>query len=269
MTYTPPILYNPAKSFMAERFSEFDITKAGEAFGAEPQATRDVAHGDGQALSVNDTTLEVYPDAHVARVTTPDVRIELFRIPTYELSDELVFQQGDAARTRLLLRSDGRVWLYPGLRAAESSGTEEMASPSEVVSPSPTEPSTDVTRPPDGNPGADPEKQEPAEQQLSGRLGRDPWFSTRGEEPAAGFPLAVNDEQGKTTWHRVFVLGELVEQVSTGLQKSQIKKGRQVQLSGTQVVQTEQTAKGGTRTTTEFHATAVTPITSTRTRPSR
>jgi hypothetical protein len=253
-------LYNAA-SFMAERFSEFDINRAGQAFGAEPQATRDVAHGDGQAISVGDTTLEVYPNARVARVTTSDARIELFRVPSYRLSDErLVFQQADAARTRLLLRSDGRVWLYPGLRAAESSRTEETAPPDEVVSPSPTEPSTDVTRRPDGNPGPDPEKQEPEEQQLSGRLGRDPWFSTRGEEPAAGFPLAVNDEQGKTTWHRVVVAGELVDQLRTGLQKGQIKKGRLVELSGTEVVQSEPTAKGGTKTTKEFHATNVVPM---------
>jgi hypothetical protein len=245
---------------MAERFSEFDIDEAGEAFGAEPHATRDVAHGDGQAIDLGDTTLEVYRNARVARVTTPDARYELFRVPSYEISDErLVFQQADEARTRLLLGSDGRVWLFPGLPAPESSRTEEMASPSEVVSPARTAPSADVTQRPDGNPGPAPEQQE-QQQQLSGRLGRDPWFGTRGEEPAAGFPLAVNDEQGKTTWHRVFVLGELVEQVRTGLQKGQIKKGRPVQLSGIEVVQSEPTAKGGTKTTKEFHATNVIPI---------
>jgi hypothetical protein len=255
---------------MVERFSEFDINKAAEALGAEPHETSDVAHGDGHAISAGGTTLEVYRNARVARVTTPDARIELFRVPTYNISDQrLVFQQADASRTRLLLRSDGRVWLYPALRAAESSRTEETASSNEVVSPSPTEQSADVTTPPDGIPGADPEKQEPEQQQLSGRLGRDPWFATRGEEPAAGFPLAVNDEQGKTTWHRIFVLGELVEQVRAGLQKGQIKKGRRVELSGTEVVQSEPTAKGGTRTMTEFHATAVTPISATRTRPGR
>ena len=120
---------------------------------------------------------------------------------------------------------------------------------------------------PDGIPGADPKSQEPEQQQLSGRLGRDPWFGTRGEEPAAGFPLAVNDDQGKTTWHRVVVIGELVDQVRAGLQTGQIKKGRLVQLSGIDVVQSEPTAKGGTRTTTEFHATAVSRITGTEALP--
>jgi hypothetical protein len=256
---------------MAERFSEFDINKAGEALGAEPHTTRDVAHGDGQTISVGDTNLEIYKDAGVARVTTPDARIELFRVPTYSVSTErVVFQQGeDDTTTRLLIRSDGRVWLYPAIRAAEAFMTDEATRPDEVLSPTPSEPSADATRPPDGIPGADPEKQEPEQHQLSGRLGRDPWFGTRGEEPAAGFPLAVNDDQGQTTWHRVVVTGELVDQLKANLQSGQIKKGRLVQLSGIQVVQSEPTAKGGTRSTTEFHATAVSRISSTSTRPPR
>src|SRR5688572_15125395 len=106
---------------MAERFSEFDAAKASEALGAEPHETRDVAHGEGQAISIGDTTLEVYQDAGVARVTTPDARIELFRVPTYHVSPErLVFQQGEAdSRTRLLVRSNGRVSFYPVSGAAE------------------------------------------------------------------------------------------------------------------------------------------------------
>jgi hypothetical protein len=127
---------------MAERFSkfsEFDAAKAGEALGTEPSATRDVAHGDGQAIAIGDTTLEVYQEAGVARVTTPDARIELFRLPTYNVTSErVVFQQGEPkTRTRLLVRSDGRVWYYPGLRAPESARTGETASSNEVVSPTP------------------------------------------------------------------------------------------------------------------------------------
>jgi hypothetical protein len=244
---------------MPERFSEFDIEKATEALGAKAQDTRDVAHGDGQAMSIGDTSVEVYQDAGVARVTTPDARIELFRVPTYQVSPQrLVFQQGEkATRTRLLVRSDGRVWYYPGLRAPESSRSDEMPPSGEVISPAPTNHPTDVTGRPDDTLGAAAEQKEPPEQQLTGRLGRDPWFGTRGEEPAAGFPLAVNDEQGKATWHRVLVTGELVDQLRAGTQQGQIKRGRLVQVSGTEVMKQEQTAKGGTRTTTEFHATSV------------
>jgi hypothetical protein len=67
---------------MAERFTEFDASKVGEALGAEPRTSRDVAHGDGEALNVGEAVLEVYPDAGVTRVTTPDARIELSEFQT-------------------------------------------------------------------------------------------------------------------------------------------------------------------------------------------
>jgi hypothetical protein len=252
-----------APVFMAERFSRFDAAKAGEALGAEPHEIRDVAHGDGQAMDVGETTIEVYRNAGVARVTTPDARIELFRVPSYQVSPErLVFSQGvPDQRTRLLLRSDGRVWLYPGIRAAESNSTVETPSSDEVVSPNPAEPSKGVIQPPDGIPTAGrPEQHEPEQQQLSGRLGRDPWFNDQGDRPTAGFPLAVNDEQGRATWHRVVVAGELADQVRAGLQSGQFKKGRLVQISGIEMAKQEQTAKGGTKTTKEFHATSIVPV---------
>ena len=97
---------------MAERFSkfsEFDSAKASEALGTEPSATRDVAHGDGQAMSFGDTTLEVYQEAGVARVTTPDARIELFRVPTYHVTTERVLT-GELSMTLCHCRSCGHSW---------------------------------------------------------------------------------------------------------------------------------------------------------------
>src|SRR4051794_29892453 len=110
-------------------FSEFDAQAAGEALGAEPRAMRDVAHGDGEALDVGEAKLEVYRDTGVARVTTPDARIELFRVPSYGITGErVVFEQGtDDDRSRLLIRGDGKVSFYPVLRASESPRTEETA----------------------------------------------------------------------------------------------------------------------------------------------
>src|SRR5687768_157339 len=111
-------------------FSEFDAAAAGRALGAEPRTMRDVAHGDGEALDVGDTVLEVYRDAGFARVTTPDARIELYRIPSYNVSGErVVFEQGDRDdRTRLLVRNDGKVSFYPVLKATESPRTQDTAS---------------------------------------------------------------------------------------------------------------------------------------------
>src|SRR3954451_12487102 len=109
-------------------FSEFDAKAAGEALGSKPRPTRDVAHGDGDALDVGDATLEVYRDAGVARVTTPDARIELFRVPSYSVNGQrVVFEQGDQDdRTRLQVRADGKVAFHPVLRATESSTTREI-----------------------------------------------------------------------------------------------------------------------------------------------
>src|SRR3712207_2929477 len=108
-------------------FSEFDAQTAGHALGAEPRTMRDIAHGDGEALNVGETVLEVYRDAGVARVTTPDARIELFRVPSFAINGErVVFEQGENDdRTRLLIRGDGKVSFYPVLRAAETPQTQE------------------------------------------------------------------------------------------------------------------------------------------------
>ena len=78
---------------MAEQpshFNEFDAATVGQALSAEPAAVRDVAHGDGSALTVGDTTLEVYRDAGFARVTTPDAKIELYRVPRYTTTGQRV-----------------------------------------------------------------------------------------------------------------------------------------------------------------------------------
>src|SRR3954453_18351096 len=114
---------------MAEQYSpfhEFDSEAAGQALGAQPRTTRDVAHGDGQAFNLTDAVLEVYPDAGVTRATTQDARIELFRVPRYIVRDErVVFELGDKDRSRLQIRADGKVAFHPVLRQPESSQTEE------------------------------------------------------------------------------------------------------------------------------------------------
>jgi hypothetical protein len=252
---------------MVERFSEFDASKVGEALGAEPRTMRDVAHGDGEALTVGEAVLEVYRDAGVARVTTADARIELFRVPDYTISGErVVFEQGDQDnRSRLQVRADGKVAFHPVLRATELSTANETAgggrqdSPALTTTPERTT-TTANTIPPTA------ERQELPQLQLQGRLGRDPWYSDQGDEPAAGFPLAVNNDQGQTTWHRVVVFGETAQQLHEARTKGQIKKGRLVDVTGQIVVREEPKASGGVRKTAELHATSVARVT---TRPAR
>src|SRR5215218_5388515 len=128
-------------------FSEFDAAAASEALGAEPRTMRDIAHGDGEALNVGDTVLEVYRDAGFARVTTPDARIELYRVPSYTLSGErVVFEQGENDdRSRLLVRNDGKVSFYPVLRATETPRTPDTPSSGRQDSTASTTPPDNVT----------------------------------------------------------------------------------------------------------------------------
>src|SRR4051794_4806284 len=242
-------------------FSEFDAKAAGEALGADPRSTRDVAHGLGDELDIGETTLEVYRDAGVTRVTTPDARIELFRVPSYAINGErVVFEQGEEDnRSRLLVRNDGKVSFYPVLRATESSKTGETADSGLKNSPTPSMPSETLTGPEGQTTTLEGEKKCEVEQQvLQGRLGRDPWFSGEGEEPLAGFPLAIHDDRGQTNWHRVVVFGEAVSEVQAAAQKGQLRKGRLVQVQGTEVTREEVSPRGARRPVKEFHATNVT-----------
>src|SRR3954462_4587863 len=114
---------------MAEQYSsfeEFDPQAAAQALGAEARQTRDVAHGDGQAFDLTNAVLEVYPDAGVTRTTTPDARVELFRVPRYTLREQrVIFELGDeAARSRLQGRADGKVAFHPVLRSPEQPRTD-------------------------------------------------------------------------------------------------------------------------------------------------
>src|SRR3954452_2590211 len=113
---------------MAEQYSsfqEFDPQAAAQALGAEARQTRDVAHGDGQAFNLQDAVLEVYPEAGVTRATTQDARVELFRVPRYEVREQhIVFEQGTEDRTRLTVSGDGKVSLRPVLRATEAYRTD-------------------------------------------------------------------------------------------------------------------------------------------------
>src|SRR4051812_36859947 len=158
---------------MAEQYSsfeEFDPQAAAEALGAEARQTRDVAHGDGQAFDLTDTVLEVYPEAGVARATTQDARVELFRIPRYEVREQhVVFEQGtEDARTRLTVSGDGKVSYRPVLRVTETSRTDGKTADGPKNSPAGQAPSETVR----GRNTATSESREAvSEVSLRGRLG--------------------------------------------------------------------------------------------------
>src|SRR4051812_9884227 len=243
-------------------FSEFDAQAAGKALRTEPHAMRDVAHGDGETISVGDAVLEVYRAAGIARVTTPDARIELFRVPSYAINGErVVFEQGEEDnRARLLVRGDGKVSFYPVLRATESSRAVDSASSGRMDSSTPADPSTNVTGRNASTSSSEGEKGGEVQLvQMQGRLGRDPWFGTRDDRPAAGFPLGVSQEgTSKAKWHDIVTFDDAAKQLYEAFNHRQIGRGKLVDVSGKPIVVEEPRTNGGIRRTTEFHATTVT-----------
>jgi hypothetical protein len=236
-------------------FHDFDAEAAGQALGSEPRTTRDVAHGDGQTFDLNNAVLEVYPDAGVTRANTPDARVELFRVPRYTVKEQrVIFEQGDDDRSRLQVRADGKVAFHPVLRSPEQSQTDETAASGHQDSPTGQTASETATRP-----ATSPDAREAVqESQLQGRLGRDPWFSTRDDRPAAGFPLAINHDDGrKPTWHDVVTFDETAGLLQEAFKKHQIDKGKLVAVTGQPVVVELPKPGGGVKRAREIHASAV------------
>lgn len=267
---------------MTERYVEiadFDPEAVGRTLRAEPRSLRDVAHGDGQALTLADgkAQLEIYPGAGVARVTTADARVEIYRVPGYSLNADVgrvVFDQGtDDDRTRLLVQHNGRVSYHPVLRAVQSPTTAETPTTDGQL-PLDVSPPDATTTAPHEAPSSSlphPESNETEQVQLRGRLGNDPWF-TSGEasETIGGFPLAVNVEgRAGTVWHKVVTFEETAEQLREARRTGQIRKGRLVDVTGQHVAREEQTDSGRTRVVREFHATSVTRVTGTKVQPKR
>jgi hypothetical protein len=166
----------------------------------------------------------------------------------------VIFEQGDDDRSRLQVRADGKVAFHPVLRSPEQSQTDETAASGHQDSPTGQTASETATRP-----ATSPDAREAVqESQLQGRLGRDPWFSTRDDRPAAGFPLAINHDDGrKPTWHDVVTFDETAGLLQEAFKKHQIDKGKLVAVTGQPVVVELPKPGGGVKRAREIHASAV------------
>jgi hypothetical protein len=177
-------------------------------------------------------------------------------VPTYSIDPEggrLVLDMGDEnRRMRLLVRRDGNVSFYPVLRATGSPTTAETGDGGRQDSSSMTDSSEGRTAP------------EIPQVQLTGRLGRDPWYKTDGETSTGGFPLAVNDDEGGTKWHKVVVFDCVADQLAQARDQRQLKKGFLVEVTGRHVTREEPAPSGKPRNTEEFHASAFTRLRASR-----
>jgi hypothetical protein len=248
-------------------FPEFDSEAVRQALGAESRSLRDVAHGEGEAVTLRGgkTELEVYPTAGVARVTIEHARVELFRVPGITTDDEaghVLFRHGEEdSRSRLLVRADGNVSFYPVLTATGAAPTAETTGSAPVDQPTLPTRSQGASEQPEID-ATTPDSEERAAVTLTGRLGQDPWFTRDNEVLIAGFPLAVNHEQGTTTWHTVKARGDAADQVDAGQKAGYIRRGKQVSVTGSYG---EKTGKGKP----PFEATEVTRAQTKPTRPSQ
>lgn len=244
---------------MNERYVEiadFDPEAVGRTLRAEPRSLRDVAHGDGEALTLAEgkAQLEIYPGAGVARVTTADARVEIYRVPGYSLNADVgrvVFDQGtDDDRTRLLVQHNGRISFHPVLRAVQSPTTAETpttATQLPLGAPVVAEPPT-ATQPNAVAQAERSEGEEPTTITVTGRLGHDPVLKPKENPPFARVALAHNDHAaGRTTWYNVLATGDMVDQLSDRL------RGDEVRISGT----LEKPATGAQTKKPTFRATEI------------
>ncbi len=249
----------------------WDSAGLGEALRVLPSPITDVAYGDGHEYAIGDLRLAIFPTTRVARLTSPDARLELYRQDPPTISEDgVVFARADRPTTAgLMVDADGfatylinpadssepsessqapvsapdTLDVSPAGQAAvqEDSGTRQQHSLD--PSPAPTPPSLTT----------DDDKQERVT--LQGRVGRMPALrTTRTGKTVAQFPLAVRDEQNNTTWHTIVAFDERAKKLQEA-----VKKGDPVQVIGYKHVKEQQGKDGKLKRVEEIYAVVVKP----------
>jgi hypothetical protein len=99
--------------------AQWTVETIAERFEQMPFPAHDIAHGAGEQVGAPpagwdwDAYLlhraEFYPDAGVVRITTPDVRIELFRAAPPILGEDGVLVENEARTSRVIFQRSGHV----------------------------------------------------------------------------------------------------------------------------------------------------------------
>ncbi|MCC7364839.1 MAG: single-stranded DNA-binding protein [Dehalococcoidia bacterium] len=237
----------------------WDVAAISQLLEVTPEKTGDIAFGDGLRFQLSDapepTSVELFADASVARITTPDTQLTLRRIePPGVQAGQIVFQRASAdERYRLAeLSPGGEMSLITGKSERPGSPTDKVANAGASVEQNGREAQLeravrmlrdaldgcggDDPSCPDCGPArafADELLKRPAEQAnqpnpeherltIRGRIGAALNFRvTANGVPIARFPVAVHRDDGGTTWETVVVFGEKAERLRGALQKGQ------------------------------------------------
>ncbi len=251
----------------AQQTNRWDIDAAVGALNADQQRVEDFFAGVGFRLNIPKTSanppgqLDLFPDAFadagLARFKTQsfqmDMRVTSFHVEARHLTIEC---SGEDELVVLAFKPWGTVTFSVdvGRQDKEIGSSEAAGGPSPKERPDETKSET--------APGAEdaaPEQapgeagEEHPRLNLVGRVGASPAFRTTPKGTLlARFPLAVHDEEGKTTWRTILAFGDRAEKL-----KGSLNKGQVVEVIGYLHTREMQKRDGSKKTVEEIYAVAV------------
>jgi hypothetical protein len=208
----------------------WDIGMMAKALGTAPEEIQDIASGSGTRFTLSDEpkqTIEVFPGSSTARLTTPDAQLTLYRLESPRIDEHgvLLFNH----------RQDTTLRIGLGMAAVFGLG---LAGPTSEAPEETTEVKQDRLT-------------------VNGRVGAAPRFrTTRNGTLIAQFPVAVHEENGETSWHRVVVFNDRARKLQG---PRPLEKGQSVEVIGYKHVREQQTREGETKVIEEVYATLVKP----------
>ena len=239
---------------------------------SEPAQASDVAFGEGMAYRLGHeqhTLLEIYPDASMVRITSQNVRLELFRQEPPTLSQHgILFEQAQPPHLLMLaVDSDGEISfshtpLAPSTQPVERPGTvvEAAQHTDTPITAETTRLAPLVTAEGHSKKRQQTRTQQPerAEQQrviITGRVGRRPSLKETAKGLVAKFPLAEHIGE-ETHWHTVVAFGARAETI-----KDQLMVGQEVKVTGYLHERQARAPKDGTtKTVQEIYLASVSSV---------
>lgn len=243
-----------------------------DAVGAASEPQVDHILGTGVRFHLGSppgTHFELFPDAGIVRIATPDVHIALVRQPPPVIEPTgIVFSRAtETSSSHLTIAPDGAVTLTltPGFKqpipvaAPKTPADTSLSAERSIDQVGSDKPVSDDAVTPEAAPSDPVDSGSTSETQprtsLRGRLGSAPRFRTTPKEVLiARFPLAVYvPETDSTTWHKIVAFGER----ALRLQADELRKGELVSVVGYEHERTVTDKAGNERKEVELFAAVI------------